>query len=116
MTMKTSFNALVIPARLTHSVHIGQVELDMNAWQRVAAGEVEFIAGRDWHVYLNNGGSRALPNVRAEVLIREAGVDLDETIYGTALFLGDVNPGEAADAPRHLIRLAEQLFDMPLAA
>ncbi|WP_131683040.1 hypothetical protein [Pseudarthrobacter sp. YALA5] len=114
--MRTSFKALVVPARLTHPVHIGPVELDLAAWQRVAAGEIGFIAGRDWHVYLNNGGSRSLPNVRAEVLIREAGVDLDETIHGTALFLGDGRPGETVDAPRHLIRLAEQLFDMPLAA
>jgi hypothetical protein len=114
--MNTSFNALVIPARLTHAVHIGPVVLDLAALQRVAAGDVGFIAGRDWHVYLNNGGSRSLPNVRAEVLIREAGVDLDETIHGTALFLGEENPGGATDAPRHLIRLAEQLFDTPLAA
>jgi hypothetical protein len=48
--------------------------------------------------------------------MREAGVELDEAIHGTAVFLGRGGPGEEADAPRHLIRLAEQLFDLPLAA
>jgi hypothetical protein len=114
--MATSLNALVVPARLAHPVHIGPVELDMAALQRVAGGEIEVIAGRDWHLYLDTDGNLSVPNVRAEVLIREAGVDLDETIHGTALFLGGASPGDAADAPRHLIRLAEQLFDMPLAA
>ena len=114
--MNTSCNALVVPARLAHPVHIRPVEMDMAALQRVAAGDIAFIAGRDWRVYLDKDGSQSAPNVRAEVLIREAGVDLDETIHGTAMFLGYGNPGEETDAPRHLIRLAEQLFDMPLAA
>lgn len=114
--MNTSFNALVVPVRLTHPVHIRAVALDMAALQRVAAGEVGLIAGRDWHVYLSNQGTRSSPNVRAEVLIREAGVDLDHPVHGTAMFLGSGGRGEEADVPRHLIRLAEQLFDLPLAA
>jgi hypothetical protein len=114
--MNTSFNALVVPARLTHPVHIRALALDMAALQRVAEGEVGFIAGRGWHVYLSNQGTRSSPNVRAEVLIREAGVDLGDTVHGMAMFLGSGLRAEEADVPRHLIRLAEQLFDLPLAA
>jgi hypothetical protein len=114
--MNISLNALIVPARLVHPVHVRPVQMDLPALQRLAAGEVGVVAGGDWHVYLDSGGIRFMENVRAEVLMREAGVDLDETIHGTAMFLGDGGPGEEADAPRHLIRLAEQLFDMPLAA
>ena len=114
--MNTSVNALVVPARLVHPVHIKTVELDLAALQRVAAGEVGRIASTDWHAYLDSEGIRYTENLRAEVLIREAGIDLDETIHGTAMFLGHTNLGEETDAPRHLIRLAEQLFDLPLAA
>jgi hypothetical protein len=114
--MNTPFNALVIPVRLTRPVHIRALELDMAARQRVAAGEVGFIASRDWRVYLRHEGIGSSPNVRAEVLIREAGVDLKETVHGTAMFLGSSGQGEEADVPRHLIRLAEELFDLPLAA
>ncbi|WP_066289790.1 hypothetical protein [Arthrobacter sp. B6] len=114
--MNTSFNALVVPARLAHPVHMRPVELDMAALQRVAAGEIGFIASRDWHVYLDHDGNRTAQNMRAEILIREAGVDLDGTVHGTAIFLGRRNGGEDADAPHHLVRLAEQLFDLPLAA
>ena len=60
--------------------------------------------------------NRPATNVRAEVLIREAGIDLEGTIQGTALFLGRDRLDGECDAPRHLIRLAEQLFDLPLAA
>lgn len=114
--MNTSFQALVVPYRLTHPVHIRPVELDPAALQRVAAGEIGFISSKDWHAYLDTEGSRSFENVRAEVLIREAGVDLEETIRGTAMCLGQGSRGEDADAPRHLIRLAERLFDLPLAA
>lgn len=114
--MNTSFNALVVPARLVHPVHIRFVELDAAALQRVAAGEIGLIAGTDWHVYLDSEATRPALNLRAEVLIREAGVELDETIHGTAMFLGHGTPGEDTDAPQHLIELAERLFDSPLAA
>lgn len=114
--MNTSFNALVVPARLVHPVHIRPLDLDATALQRVAAGDIGYIASSGWRAYLNNDGSQAFPNLRAEVLIREAGVELDKTIHGTAMFLGFVVPGEEADTPDHLIRLAEELFDMPLAA
>ena len=114
--MNTSFNALVVPARLAYPVHIKPLDLDDTALQRVAAGEIGYIASSDWRAYLNNDGSRAFPNLRAEVLIREAGVELEQTVHGTAMFLGFVDPGEETDTPGHLSRLAEQLFDMPLAA
>ena len=114
--MNISCNALVVPARLSHPVHLKPLDLDATALQRVAAGEIGYIAGRGWRAYLNNDGSRSFPNLRAEVLIREAGVELDHPIHGTALLLGYVDPGDETDAPRHLISLAEQLFDIPLAA
>jgi hypothetical protein len=114
--MNTSCNALVVPARLAYPVHIKAVELDLAALQRVAAGDVGVITGGDWHVYLDCEVNRIAQNLRAEVLIREAGIDVGNALHGSALFLGHGNPGGEADAPRHLIRLAEQLFDMPLAA
>ena len=114
--MNTSFKALVVPAPLAHPLHILPVELDLAALRRVAAGDIGHIAGTDWHAYLDSEGIKYAENLRAEVLIREAGVDVEATIHGTALFLGQAESGEHADAPRHLIRLAEQLFDMPLAA
>ncbi|UZX04676.1 hypothetical protein F8G81_20285 [Arthrobacter sp. CDRTa11] len=114
--MIISCNALVVPARLSHPVHLKPVEIDLPALQRVAAGEVGLITGQTWHVYLDNDGRRTSPNMRAEVLIREAGVDLEDTVHGTAIFLGRRNGGEDTDAPHHLIRLAEELFDVPLAA
>jgi hypothetical protein len=114
--MNTSFKALIVPARLVHPVHLGLVQLDLPALQRLAGGEVGVVAGGHWHVYLDSGGNRYTENVRAEVLMREAGVELEEAIHGTAVFLGRGGLGEEADAPRHLIRLAEQLFDLPLAA
>lgn len=114
--MNTLCNALVVPARLAHPVHIKAIELDLEALQRVAAAGAAFIASRDWHVYLGSDANQTAENLRAEVLIREAGIDVEESIQGTALFLGHGSPGEETDAPRHLIRLAEQLFDLPLAA
>ena len=44
------------------------------------------------------------------------GLDLAGVARGTAVFLGHGNHGEEADTPEHLIRLAEELFDTPLAA
>jgi hypothetical protein len=114
--MNHPYSALVIPARLGHPVHIRPVEIDLPAITRVAAGDIGLITGNDWRVYLNNTGTQSSPNVRAEVLIREAGIDLDATIHGTAMFLGQGSRGEETDAPRHLIRLAEQLCEMQLAA
>jgi len=114
--MMTSHNALVVPTRLTQPVHIRPIDLDETAFQKIASGGIGVLAGTDWHVYLDSQANSPTMNPRAEVLIREAGVDLDGTIQGTALFLGRDRVDGECDAPRHLIRLAEQLFDMPLAA
>lgn len=114
--MNTTYNALIVPAHLTQPVRIETVDTDMEALQRRVAGNIESITSRDWHVYLNDEGSRLPQNVRAEVLAREAGIPLDDTLNGTAVFLGHGPRGPESDAPGHLIRLAEELFDAPLAA
>ncbi len=105
--MDASHYALVVPANLNQTVHVRHVEL---------GGGIERIVGDDWFARLSGSGSRSAPNVRAEVFIREAGIDIEDAIYGTVIFLGHENAGVETDVPRHLIRLAEQLFDMPLAA
>jgi len=114
--MMTSHNALVVPTRLTQPVHIRPIDLDETAFHKIASGGIGLLAGTDWHVYLDSSAASPTTNPRAEVLIREAGIELDGTIQGTALFLGRDRVDGECDAPRHLIRLAEQLFDMPLAA
>ncbi|NUT72434.1 hypothetical protein [Pseudarthrobacter sp. C4D7] len=117
----SSYSALVVPTRLTQPVHIRLIALDQKAVQRIASGGVRRLAGTDWHVYLDSHyldghAIRPATNPRAEVLIREAGIDLAGTIQGTALFLGRDGLGGECDVPRHLIGLAEQLFNLPLAA
>ncbi len=114
--MNSIYNALIVPAGLTQPVRLETVDADMATLQKLVAGNIESITGRDWHVYLNDEGTRLPQNARAEVLIREAGIELDDTLNGTAVFLGHGIRGHESDAPRHLIRLAEQLFDAPLAA
>ena len=114
--MNTTYNALIVPANLAQPVRIETVDTAMAVLQKLVAGNIEAITSRDWHVYLNDDGNRLPPNARAEVLIREAGVHLHDTFNGTAVFLGHGRRGDESDAPRHLIRLAEQLFDLPLAA
>ncbi|MDE8669587.1 DUF3846 domain-containing protein [Pseudarthrobacter sp. H3Y2-7] len=114
--MKTTFNALIVPAHLTQPVRIEIVDTEMEALQKLVEGNIESLTSKDWHVYLNDEGSRLPQNVRAEVLAREAGISLDDTLNGTAVFLGHGGRRSESDAPGHLIRLAEQLFDAPLAA
>jgi len=114
--MNTTYNALIVPAHLTQPVRIATVDTGMPALQKLVAGNIESITSRDWHVYLNDEGYRLPQNDRAEVLIREAGVYLVDTLNGTAVFLGNGSRGDESDAPGHLIRLAEQLFNLPLAA
>lgn len=50
------------------------------------------------------------------MLIREAGLHPEETVSGTAVFLGHEDNGDEADAPAHLLQLAERLFGAALAA
>ncbi|MET4146751.1 hypothetical protein [Arthrobacter sp. UYCo732] len=114
--MNTTYNALIVPAHLQQPVRIESVDMDMPALQKLVAGNIESITSRDWHVYLNDEGSRLPQNFRAEVLAREAGIVLDGTLNGTAVFLGHGTRGDETDAPCHLIRLAEALFGIPLAA
>ncbi|MCU1435518.1 MAG: hypothetical protein JWR71_2243 [Pseudarthrobacter sp.] len=114
--MNTNYRALIVPAQLAQPVRIETVDTGMTALQKLVAGNIESITSRDWHVYLNDEGSRLPQNCRAEVLAREAGVHLDDTLNGTAVFLGHCAHGDESDAPVRLIRLAEQLFDAPLAA
>lgn len=114
--MNTTYNALIVPARLTHSVRLERVDADVAELQKLVAGNVGSITGADWHVYFNDEGYRLPQNDRADVLIREAGVDREDTLNGVAVFLGHGPLKDEADAPARLVRLAERLFDLPLAA
>ena len=116
--MRQTCTALIIPARLSHPIRAEEIDTSLATRQTLVEGSVGAITFADWHVYLNDeADSIPLPlNARAEVLIREAGLDLEETVSGTVVFLGHGNNGEEADAPAHLLRLAERLFDTALAA
>ena len=114
--MTTTYAALIVPAQLTQPVRIERVDIYVDVLQKLVGGNVESRTGRGWHVYLNDQGGRLPQNDRAEVLMREAGADLDDAFNGTAVFLGHGPHGEESNAPAHLIRLAEQLFASRLRA
>jgi hypothetical protein len=116
--MRQICTALIIPARLSHPIRVEQIDNSLATRQALVEGNVGAITSKDWHVYLNDEADFIpLPlNARAEVLVREAGLHLEETLRGTAVFLGHGSNGDDADAPAHLIRLAERLFDTELAA
>ena len=116
--MRQTRNALIIPARLSHPLRIDEIDNSLATRQTLVEGNVGAITCMDWHVYLNDEAEFIpLPlNARAEVLIREAGLHLEETVSGTAVFLGHGTNGDEADVPAHLLRLAERLFDTALAA
>jgi hypothetical protein len=110
--------ALVIPGRLNSPIRIEEIDHDLASRQVLVEGNVRVISYMDWLVYLNDE-AEVIPlplNLRAEVLIREAGVPLEEAVGGTAVFLGNGTNGWDTDAPVHLLRLAERLFDTALAA
>ncbi len=109
---------LIIPARLSERIRMEQIEPAMEMCQSIVAGNVEAISGRGWHVLLNDQAIHIpLPlNPRAEVLIREAGTPLEDTVSGTAVFLGHGRSGRDQDVPGHLLSLAERLFETRLAA
>ena len=115
--MRAKRVALVIPASLSQPVRVEKINTALAARQTLVEGNVEAITGKDWHVYLNDEADFIpLPlNDRAEVLIREAGLHLEESVSGTAVFLGHEDNGAEADAPGHLLQLAERLFDTALA-
>ncbi|HSN35123.1 MAG TPA: DUF3846 domain-containing protein [Arthrobacter sp.] len=116
--MSTTCTALIVPARLSQPVRVETIDPTLATLQDLVEGNVEAITSSDWHVYLNDEGDAInLPaNGRAEVLIREAGVFLEDSFSGTAVFLGHGRHVNRADAPGHLIRLAERLFETELAA
>ncbi len=116
--MRQICTALIIPARLSHPIRVEEIDTSLATRQTLVEGNVGAITYMDWHVYLNDEADFIpLPlNARAEVLIREAGLHLEGTVSGTAVFLGHGSNGDEADAPAHLLRLAERLFDTALAA
>ncbi|MGO4248693.1 DUF3846 domain-containing protein [Paenarthrobacter sp. RAF54_2] len=111
-------NALIIPAPLRQPVRVERIDAALLTMQGLVEGSVEAITWNDWHVYLNDeAGFIPLPmNARAEVLLREAGLEIEQPVSGTAVLLGHDDHGEDVDAPPHMLRLAEQLFDAALAA
>jgi hypothetical protein len=106
--------ALIIPASLPQPIRVEGIVLTVAKRQVLVQGNFEAISYRDWHVYLNDEADHIpLPvNPRAEVLIREAGVDIEGDIRGVAVFLGHSNDGKDTDIPTPLLQLAERLFDM----
>ena len=116
--MRPTRIALIIPCRLSQPIRVEKIDTRLVSRQSLVEGNVEAITFKDWHVYLNDEADFIpLPlNLRAEVLLREAGLHLEETVSGTAVFLGHGRNGEETDPPAHLLRLAERLFDTALAA
>lgn len=116
--MRALHVALIVPAHLTHPIRAEKIDATLVSRQILVEGNVGAFTSKDWHVYLNDEADYIpLPvNVRAEVLIREAGLHLEETIRGIAVFLGHRGNGDEADAPAHLLQMAERLFDTALAA
>ncbi|GAP61392.1 hypothetical protein AHiyo1_50920 [Arthrobacter sp. Hiyo1] len=107
--------ALVVPARLGEDVTARSLDVRYGTLQALY-GPRDCIVRGDWQAYLraDNGGNLG-PNLRAMQLLHETGLYLPE-VAGNALFLGSTEHGWATDAPEHLIRLAERLFDMRLVA
>jgi hypothetical protein len=110
--------ALIIPCPLSQPIRAEKIDARLVSRQSLVEGNVEAVYFKNWHVYLNDEADCIpLPlNLRAEVLLREAGLHLEKTVSGTAVFLGHGRNGEETDAPAHLLRLAERLFDTALAA
>ena len=116
--MRQTRTALIIPPRLNHPIRVEEINTSLAIRQTLVGGNVGALTWKDWHAYLNDEADFIpLPqNARAEVLMREAGLHLEGTVSGTVVFLGHGASGDEADAPAHLLRLAERLFDTALAA
>jgi hypothetical protein len=116
--MRPKRNALIIPPRLSHPIRVEEIDTSLPARQALVEGNVGAITGPGWHAFLNDEADFIpLPlNARAEVLIREAGVPIEETVSGTVVFLGHGHDGGDTDIPAPLLRLAERLFNTALAA
>lgn len=110
--------ALIVPARLGERVRLEEIGHTVEACQSIVEGNVEAIDGQGWHVLLNDQAIHIpLPlNPRAEVLMREAGTSLEDTVSGNAVFLGHGTGGLEEDVPDYLVGLAERLFEVRLAA
>lgn len=116
--MKTTYRALIIPARISEPARVETVSPDLHTLQGLVGGDIETVTRGDWRVYLNAEGviANLPPNLRAAQLMHDCGLDLAGVARGTAVFLGHAARGAAADAPEHLIRLAEGLWDTRLVA
>ena len=110
--------ALIVPARLDERVRLEEIGQMLEVRQLLVEGNVEAINGKGWHVLLNDQAIHVpLPlNPRAEVLIREAGTAVEDSVSGNAVFLGHGNGGLEEDVPDSLVGLAERLFEVRLAA
>ena len=110
--------ALIIPCRLNQPIRVEKIDTRPVSRQSLVEGNIGAITFKDWLVYLNDEADFIpLPlNLRAEVLLREAGLHLEETVRGTAVFIGHGRNGGDTDPPAHLIRLAERLFDTVLSS
>jgi hypothetical protein len=106
--------ALVIPARLSDGVTANPQDVRHGTLEALY-GQLDCIVNGDWQVYLRADSRNLHPNFRAGQLLRVTGLYLPE-VAGTAIYLGRAEPGWDTDAPTHLIRLAEKLFDTRLPA
>lgn len=107
--------ALVVPARLSEEVTATCLDVRHGTLEALFNGALDCIVRGDWQVYLRADSSNVRANVRATQLLHETGLYLPE-VAGDALYLGRTEHGWDTDAPAHLIRLAEKLFDARLAA
>jgi Domain of unknown function (DUF3846) len=116
--MTTTFTALIIPAAIEEPVRVEPIDATLRTLQDLVEGDIESVMRGDWHVYLNaEGVIRNLPlNLRAAQLTYDRGLDLAGAARGCAVFLGNGGHREEADVPEHLVKRAEELFGMPLAA
>jgi len=106
--------ALVIPARLSEPVTATAQDVRHGTLEALY-GPLDCIVSGDWQVYLRADSNNLPHNLRATQLLRETGLYLPE-VAGSAIYLGRAEHGTDTDAPAHLIRLAEKLFDTRLAA
>lgn len=104
---------LIVPARLGEEVTAKSLEAPSSAL--LLDGEVDCIIRGDWQVFVKVEDADSRPNVRAARLLHETGLYLPE-VAGQAIFLGRTELGWDADAPAHLLRLAEKLFDASFTA
>lgn len=109
--MRNTYKALILPARISEPVRVENVEAGLRALEDLVGGEIETVTRGDWDVYLKAEGviGNLPPNLRAAELMRDCGLDLAGAARGTAVFVGHGSHNEQADAPEHLIRLAEDL-------